>query len=461
MDTNPGGAAQRAARVVALLGLSVAILTGCAAYRPLPLPAGPDAAAGPDRLKMDLAQLRVQPLGAIRIDARKITPLAAGVLAALNNPDLRAKRAALGVPAAEVFAAGLLPDPQINGGVDQPIAGPDTHTAFSLSPSLDIAGLLAAASSERAARFTASQADLEVLWAEWTTAQQARRLAETVLADEARAVRLRPTLAAASARAASSTEALGRHDVAASAAMADEAARLDAADQLAAAEQAARQARRDLNALLGLDAAAILPLVPDPAGANAYSDAEIAEALASLPRRRPDLLALQAGYAAEDAKLRQAILAQFPLASAAFAYARDPTPTTTVGVSAALVLPIFNGGRGQVKVQAATREQLRAEYQARLDQAEAEVKDAAAQRAEAEAQANAVRASAPRLQAMAAPAPEALQRRDIDSGTYLALTQAAAGAETHLEDRELAARLAQIALETALFIPPVQARTAS
>ena len=155
-----------------------------------------------------MAQLRLGPLQSIRIDPRAgFTPLDVAVLAALNNPALRARRAALGVQDAEVFAAGLLPDPQVSANVDQPIAGPDTHTAFGISPSIDIAALLALASNRRAARFTAKQADLDVLWAEWTTAQQARQLAETALTDEARAGFLREILAAVAFRAARTTRA--------------------------------------------------------------------------------------------------------------------------------------------------------------------------------------------------------------------------------------------------------------
>ena len=113
--------------------------------------------------------------------------------------------------------------------------------------------------------------------------------------------------------------------------------------------------------------------------------------------------------------LRKAILAQFPLAQIAFAYARDPTPTTTLGLAAVLALPIFNGHRGDVKVAEATREQLKAEYQARLDQTDADVQDAEAELASASAEAAVLRADLPRLEAMLATRAAALARGDIDS----------------------------------------------
>lgn len=436
--------------------LGAALLAGCATYHARPLPSGPDLQPTPADLKVDIATLRLEPLRSILIDPQAgFSPLDLAVLAALNNPDLRARRAALGVSAAQVFAAGLLPDPQIGAGVDRPIAGPDTHTAMNISPSFDIAGLLARASAERAAKFSARQADLDVLWAEWTAAQQARLLAETALADEARAGFLQQILSVAADRARQSALALSRGDVPAQTAAADLAAKVDIETQLATTQHDAAKARRDLNALVGLDASVTLPLV-ESGDLDGYTPAQVQGALASLPGRRPDLLALRAGYAAQDVNLRKAILSQFPLASIAFAYARDPTPTTTLGLSAVLALPIFNGHRGDVRVQEATREQLRAEYQARLDLTQTEATTAMAELVSARAQAGALAEDTPRLQAMLGPAPAAFARGDLDSQAYLGLVQTVVGKRADLEDRRLAARVAEIQLETALFLPPAQ-----
>lgn len=454
------GRSGRSRTLAGALALGALLLaSACKTDHPDPLPTGPYIGGDVSFLKTDVAKLRVAPLQTIRIDpAAGFTPLQVAVLAVLNNPDLKAKRTALGVQSAEVFAAGLLPDPQVTVGFDQPIAGPDTHTAFNLSPSYDIAGLLQAATNKRAAGFTAKQADLDVLWAEWTTAQQARQLAETALTDEARAGFLADILAPAADRSARSAQAARRGDVTAQAAATDLAAKLDIETQLETAKHDAAKARRDLNALLGLRAEVVLPLV-EPAAPSVVDSTTVASDLASLPERRPDLLALQAGYAAQDQNLRKAILSQFPLAQIAFAYARDPAATTTLGLSAVLALPIFNGHRGDVKIAEATRSQLKAEYQARLDQTDADVRNAEAEVASARAQAAVLRADLPRLEAMLRPAPAALARGDIDSAAYLALVQTVVSKRADLEDRELAARMAEIQLETALFAPPAPGAT--
>ena len=66
----------------------------------------------------------------------------------------------------------------------------------------------------------------------------------------------------------------------------------------------------------------------------------------------------------------------------------------------------------------------------------------------------------PRLEALARPALAAYDRRDIDSQTYLTLSQNLLSKRADLDDKTLAARLAEIALETALFLPPAESRAA-
>jgi outer membrane protein TolC len=447
----------RRAAVTSLALIALASLGACAAYQGRPLPASPDTTTA-SALQVDVARLRAAPLKPIVVDARDgFDPMEVAVLAVLNSPDLRAKRAAAKVSEAQVFAAGLLPDPQISLNLDNPVAGPDTLTAYGIGASLDIAGMLARSNARRGARSAARQADLDLIWAEWNTAQQARQLAETALADERRAAFLKRVLDLATDRVGRSQVALERRDVTLQTAAADLAVKLDAQTQLATAEHDAQKARRDLNALLNLDTGVTLPLVPDPR-MGSYDAAALSEALASLPRRRPDLLALQAGYESQDAKLRGAILAQFPLSSIGAAFARDTAGAVTTGISAVLALPIFNGGRGEVHIQTATREQLRAEYQARLDQTAAEAGNAEAELAAARTQATALRAEVPRLEALVQPAVAAYGRGDIDSQTYLTLSQNALSRRADLDERELAARVAEIALETALFLPPASSK---
>lgn len=442
----------------ALATLACVVLAGCASYHAKPLPAAADLASSFTGLKVDMATLRLGPLKSTVVDPSDgLDPTEVAVLAVLNDPDLRAKRAAVHVSGAQVFAAGLLPDPQISGGVDRIVAGPDTQQAYSVSPSLDLTGLLARSNTLAAARFTAKQADLDLLWAEWQVAQQARQLAVTAVSGEARAGWLRRAWQAAGDRSARSEAAQKRGDLSAAAAAADLAVTLDAQALLRQAEHDAAKARRDLNALLNLQPDVRLPLVLGARSAR-YSPEELRQALTDLTQRRPDLLALKAGYSAQDANVRRAILAQFPVSSLALNFAKDTTGNITQGIAAVAALPIFNGGRGEVAVQNATRDQLYAEYQARLDLTRNEVAQAEAELASADSQAAALGVETPKLEALVAPASAAISRGDIDSQAYLAIAQSALTRRADLDDKTTAALLAEIALETALFLPPAQSK---
>ncbi|TAM98645.1 MAG: TolC family protein, partial [Rhodanobacteraceae bacterium] len=89
-------------------------------------------------------------------------------------------------------------------------------------------------------------------------------------------------------------------------------------------------------------------------------------ALTEMTGRRPDLLALQAGYASQQEKLRAAILAQFPAITVGFVKARDNSNISSAGFSISLSLPLFDGNRGNIAIERATRQQLHDEYSTRL-----------------------------------------------------------------------------------------------
>jgi outer membrane protein TolC len=439
---------------------AAALLCGCATPGAHPLPKAPSTVAAVTRLERDPEKLDVAPLPKRTVDPARLDPIDVAILAVLNNPDLKARRAATGVAAAQVFAAGLLPDPQVGISADFPTPGQQAATAYGVTPSLDVGALIARAPALKAARAQRRQADLDLLWAEWGTAQQARLLAWTVLADEAKAEALAELDRITAARAQASRQGLARRDLAAQTTSADEALAIDVQTALAQARHDAARARLDLNALVGLQPQVRLPLVAAPAQDLAHWDQPMLDrARAELARRRPDLLALQAGYTAEEANLRRAVLAQFPLQNVGFNAARDNTGIISQGLSATFALPIFNGGRGQIAIEKATREQLRAEYQARLDQADAEAAADVAERDIAEVQAQRLERELPALSDVWSKAQAAWDRNDLDAASYLTLAQNLLNKTADLRDRRLAARLAEIQLETALFLSPAGLET--
>ncbi|HEY5105666.1 MAG TPA: TolC family protein [Caulobacteraceae bacterium] len=428
-------------------------LCACIGYSPRPLASGPALASDVSRLGVDVSRLRLRALKAHRFDpADGLDPTEVAVLAVLNSPDLAAKRAASKVAAAQAFSAGLLPDPQIALSADFPVNPKGLVTAYGITPTIDLMALVTRSTALTAARASEKQVDLDLLWSEWSIAQQARQLAVTALGDEAKSAVLKVIDDGLTRRYRQSSLAYQRHDETAQVNSVDLAAKLDADAQLALALHDALKARGDLNALIGLAPGVRLDLV---AGAPPVhlQPSELDAALVSLPLRRPDLLALRAGYEAQSANLRKAIISQFPLINLGFSRQRDTGAILTNGVAATVVIPIFNRGRGVIAVQSASREQLAREYQARLDQTVADV--AIARRDLAADQVNLARLEpdVPRLVSMTDSAEAAYLRGDLDSAASLALEESSLREQAALLDLRLALALADISLETVLFLP--------
>lgn len=166
-----------------LLGVALgALLSGCASYRPAPLPTDPTPFPGQDDLKTAAARLRSTRLRPVEIDlAAPLPPDALALIAVITSPALKAARAKAGVVEAQAFQAGLLPDPTISIGIDHPYAGPDTLTAFSQALGFDLSALTSRRVVRQTANAAAEQARLDLAWQEWQTAGQARLLAARIV----------------------------------------------------------------------------------------------------------------------------------------------------------------------------------------------------------------------------------------------------------------------------------------
>jgi cobalt-zinc-cadmium efflux system outer membrane protein len=110
---------------------------GCAVYRPEPLP-------NDDALLADVTMVQATPGAPLPFDISDGIDIdEVATIAVLNNPDLRAVRAGVGVAQAQVFAAGLLPDPQVTVGSDNPTNQTDTQVnAYTFSIGYDVGALI-------------------------------------------------------------------------------------------------------------------------------------------------------------------------------------------------------------------------------------------------------------------------------------------------------------------------------
>ncbi|HEX5961233.1 MAG TPA: TolC family protein [Rhodanobacteraceae bacterium] len=289
------------------------------------------------------------------------------MLAVANSPQLKLERDQAGVAHAQAYAAGLLPDPQLNYEHDRPAAGSPqgATTASTTGLTFDLGNLVTRSARVQSARAGAREVDLNLLWGEWQAIAEARTLFDRVQALHARVVRLESERAALAPMQAAITRALRAGDLTYDSASAGLDAASDAANRLGDAQRQLHQAEQDLHDLLGLDAGVPLHLAGAPFSVDP-DRVEVQRALQDMAKRRPDLLALQAGYASQQEKLRVAIMAQFPAITVGFVKARDNGNISSNGLSISLSLPLFDGNRGNIAVARATRRQLHDEYSARL-----------------------------------------------------------------------------------------------
>lgn len=351
-------------------------LAGCASYRPLPLGPVPGLPARPDQIQVDTRSLPFPVLAAHPFDPRDgLDEIEVATLAVANNPDLKLARDDLAIAHAQAFAAGLLPDPQLAlaGDLSNSGGGPDASRAFSLGLSYDIGSLVSHAAGRRAAQADAQKTDLSLLWQEWQVASQAR-LAFVQLSHGRRLLAVLEQNRALFADRAARTEQAGQRGLLASDAVLPNLAALQDIDkQIHDLQRQLSQTAHDLNALLGLDAGVDLHLQDGPPAVFADEGA-VAAALETLPQRRPDLRALEAGYTAQDERYRGALLAQFPALNVGLTRARDNSNVYSNSVGITLSLPILNRNRGNIAIEGATRQKLHDEYGVRVQAARGEIR---------------------------------------------------------------------------------------
>lgn len=414
----------------ALAATVASLLAGCASYHAAPL-ASPDVALAPpdmaivsaDAARIDRPYLQPQPIDW----TQPLTPNALAVIAVLENPDLKAQRAKSGVADAQAFAARLLPDPTVQANYDTLLAGPDMFDAFGGQLAMDLNQLRTAKVTRQGNEATVRQVRLDLAWAEWQTAGQARLQGERILALTQQLRIAQASAAAARQLFEASSRAGLRGDISAADVDTRRQAALDAADKVRTTENDFVTARGELNKLLGLPPEMVLKLAPAPEPA---SPPEAPVLIAQSMDRRLDLRALRAGYDAAEADVHKAILDQFPNLSLTLASARDTSDNRTIGPAIGFTLPLWNRNRGGIATATATRAQLKAEYEARLFQTRADITAAVQSLVTVRQQRAALIAQMPAIQRIA--------ERSADAARHGDLSQTAAStAEQAARDRRL------------------------
>jgi outer membrane protein TolC len=333
----------------------------------LALPEHPNLASGLAQLDLTLPAATAGEMPTKVDPDHALTPDQIALLTIVNDPDLASEREKVGIAKADLLSSSILPNPSVGFGYAWLLGGPGTVNAFTASISEDIRSIVTYSPHVDAAKARLKQVNADLMWQEWQAAQKARLLAVDIFGDE-REIQLRQReldLLTQELEAVHSATQAGNLDFTAEAPL--RASEASAERDLASAELTRLKDWQELDALLGLQPN-VRFAVAAPIPATLPTDLD--SLVASLPTRRPDLIALRLGYDAADSDVRAAILGQFPAFSFGYAGGSDTSSVSSGGPQITFDLPIFDRNQGKIASAQATRAQLRAEYQARLDDAE-------------------------------------------------------------------------------------------
>ena len=391
------------------------LMGGCATYQLAPLELNGSKGLSIDAVQANLSRetraIDRPWLKPAVIDLSQPLDLEAiAVIAVVANPDLRAMRLRAGVSDAQLFSARLAPDPTLSLGVSKVIAGPDSLLDLANALVLDINALRTRGARIAVARAQAAQVHLDLAWAEWQTAGQARIQAVRIEGLErinALAEASYQTNAGLLDRAMA---AVGRGDLNPDQVQAARLSAYAAQQQFRTSQRDLTTARFELMRLLGLPPGTSLVLAPI-ALPQAPPSADLLLAVAL--KQRSDLLALQAGYTSQEAAVRLAILNQFPTLSLTANANRDSAGNRLLGPAVDFTLPLWNRNRGNIAMERASRAALNAEYDGRIFQTRAQIAAAVAGIGIARAQRDAVLKGLPKLENFAMATARAAERGDL------------------------------------------------
>ncbi|OIQ83231.1 outer membrane efflux protein [mine drainage metagenome] len=427
-------------------------LAGCVAYQPEPLGLKPSLKTAVPRLDIDTSKMPLPEFATHKFDPSDgLDMTEVAMLAVVNNPDLKLARDDLGIAQAQAFAAGLLPDPQISFSPQFPQnGGPgESTTAFDLGLSYNISALVMRASSITAAKAESRKTDLALLWQEWQVVGQARLLFVRNREQHNLLEILRESRDVAALRYKRERAALAEGNLTLTG-VAFDANTLQGIDkQINEVERGIGQNEHALNALLGLAPDVKLRLAGESDLKELSQDA-ISRRLDKIATWRPDLLAFRAGYEAQDVRLRQAIMAQFPAINVGISRSRDNTGINYQGFSISLSLPIFNRNQGNIAIEKATRERMHDEFQVRLNTAYSDVTQLLADQALLQKQLGQVQETLVNLEHLVSIAEPIFRAGNMDLPAYSNLRNAVLSKKTEEIAIEQSMLEQRVALQTLL-----------
>ncbi len=342
------------------------LLAGCATYHALPLATGSNLKASLEKLDLTVPSFGPNKDPTKINPRRPLSPDEIGLIAVLNSPTLASQPGQLNAARAGLLSATLLPNPSLSADYAFYLGGPAISNSLAASISQDIRSIVTYRPHVKAAKARVGQVKADLLWQEWQVAQKARMLAVDIYADKRELETRGKELKLLNHEVDQVRTATLAGNLALSAEAPLLAAQASAQTAIATTRMTLLKDWQNLDTLIGLDPSARFAIAkPTPV----RLPANVHPLIEMLPKRRPDLVALQLGYKASDQDVREAILGQFPAFSIGPAGGWDTSRVYSAGPSISMNLPIFNRNQGQIAAARASRVQLHADYQARLDNA--------------------------------------------------------------------------------------------
>lgn len=433
-----------------LLALVVG-LSGCASYQAKPLSDHPEVLSAYSEITVERSRISLPELAAHEFNARDGLDIdEVAMLAVINNPDLKLARDDAQISRAQAFASGLLPDPQLSLSRDFPRSTlPGTTSTFSLGLSEDLNALIRHHFDSKAGGYDTHKTDLNLLWQEWQVVAKGRTLFVKLVEEKQQMRMLQQNQSLFADRYQRMQTALDRGLLTSDTVTPHLSALQDIGKQIRDLERQLNTDQHDLNAFLGLAPQAEVPL-KESITMPAIDESAIVASLSDLSRRRPDLLALQYGYQAEDQRYRAAIVGQFPSVTVGVTRARDSSGVYSQGFGITLSLPIFNRNRGNIAIEEATRQKLYDDYQSRLNSAHSDVHRILAEQRINARQHQDVEKAIDELSRAALKADQAFQAHQIDAPTYVGLQASLLSKQIEKINLEQSMLLQRVALQTLL-----------
>jgi outer membrane protein TolC len=349
------------------------------------------------------------------------------------------------VAEAQLIQAGILPNPSLAANYGFLLGGPAAFDSWSVGLTQDLKSIITISAKREGAKYELRQVDAEMVWAEWELVSKVALLVVDIVEGDQKArllERTRGILDDLNSRA-QRAYTQGNLDVSAVAPLSAALSGVDKDSADLAREQQSRH--NDLDALLGL--APGVSFAIDPAiDLRPIAAEDVQKLLPDVTHRRPDLVALQLGYHSQEAKVRAAILGQFPALVFGGSYNVDTSHVRSGGPSISMDLPIFDRNQGQIAIEQATRQKLHDEFTSRLAAATTEIEASLAEDDLIERQLTVLQAALPGATKIEQAGASAYRAGNINGQSYVDLVS------TRLSKEEDINALQQLLVESRIKI---------